>query len=74
MTLEQLNDRLATYLAAESKVLQAQEYTIGQGSTARRLTRADLGEIRAAITALRSEIEALSPTVRRRVLYARPAR
>jgi len=74
MTLEELNTRLAAYLAAETKILQAQEYTIGQGATARRLTRADLGEIRAEIKSLRVEIEAKAPASRRRVLYARPFR
>lgn len=48
-TYAELVARKADYLAAEAKVLKAQEYTVGQGSTARRLSRADLAEIRAAI-------------------------
>jgi hypothetical protein len=51
-TYAELLTRKADYLAAEAKVLQAQEYTVGQGGTARRLTRADLAEIRKAIADL----------------------
>lgn len=77
MTLAELLSRKADYLAAEAKALQAQEYVVGQGATGRRLTRADLGEIRAAIKELDRQIaehpdnpdRALRP---RRVRYLRP--
>lgn len=74
MTREQLQARLDAYLAAETKILQAQDYTIGQGSTARRLTRADLAEVRSAITDLRSQIAQLDNVTQRarRVVYLRP--
>lgn len=76
-TYAELVARKADYLAAEAKVLKAQEYTVGQGSTARRLARADLAEIRAAINALDRQIvdhpdnpdRARRP---RRVHYLRP--
>lgn len=74
MTREELQTRLDLYLAAEMKILQAQDYTIGQGSTARRLTRANLAEVQAEIKAIRSEISQLDLllTPSRRVFYLRP--
>lgn len=72
--LESAQARLAMYLEAEAKILQAQEYTVGQGSTARRLARADLAEVRDQITQLQREVAALQPTGSRprRVMYLRP--
>jgi hypothetical protein len=58
MTLTELQARLASYLAAEQKVLQSQEYVIGQGNTARRNRRADLEPIQAEITKLSAQIAA----------------
>jgi hypothetical protein len=74
VTREQLQARLDAYMAAELKVLQAQEYVIGQGATARRLTRADLGEIRKGIADTRNEIDRLDGIGlrHRRVIYLRP--
>lgn len=74
MTLEQLQTRLAAYMAAEVKILRGQEYVIGQGETARRLRRADLDEVRKAITDLNNEITAMQNAAAgtRRVLYMRP--
>lgn len=74
MTLEQLQTRLAAYVAAETKILRGQEYVIGEGQTARRLRRADLVEVRKAITDLSNEIAALEAATsgKRRVLYLRP--
>lgn len=75
MTLEQLQARLDAYLAAETTILNGgQEYTVGQGSTARRLTRADLATITSTIAALRVEINAAQPVASRvrRVSYLRP--
>lgn len=70
MTLEQLQTRLQAYLAAEAKILTGQEYQIGSGSTARRLQRADLAEVRAEISNLNAQIAAASQTTRR-VFYLR---
>lgn len=73
-TREQLQARLDAYLAAELKILSAQEYVIGNGATARRLTRADLAEVRKAITDIRAEMTLLGTSTRpvRRVTYLRP--
>lgn len=73
-TVEDIRGRLAAYLAAETAILKAQEYTVGQGSTARRLTRADLAEVRAAITDLQGQLERAEAVVTRarRVVYLRP--
>ena len=74
MTLEELRARLAAYLEAETKILAAQEYVVGQGSTARRLTRADLGEVRAEIQRLSAQIAQLEAATQRarRTVYLRP--
>ena len=72
---DDIRARLANYLAAETAILTgAQEYVVGQGATARRLTRADLAEVRAAIASLKTELaQAVSVTTRaRRVIYLRP--
>ena len=52
----ELQTRLAAYLAAEAKALQSQEYTVGQGNTARRNRRADLEQIRAGITEVTAQL------------------
>lgn len=52
-TIQQLRDRLAAYVAAETKILTGQEYAIGD----RKMKRADLAEVRAEIRKLASEIE-----------------
>ncbi|CAN5858379.1 hypothetical protein BH11PSE13_BH11PSE13_12250 [soil metagenome] len=74
MTTVELQTRLTAYLNAEAAILQAQDYTVGQGATARRLTRADLAEVRKAITDIRAEISQLNviETRARRVIYLRP--
>lgn len=69
MTPEQLQARLDAYMTAELKILQGQEYQIGQGATARRLRRADLSEVRAEIKSLQAQIASLTP---RRARYLRP--
>ena len=73
MTLQELIDRRASYLAAEQKILESQEYQVGQGSTARRSRRADLAEVRQAINEISSQIanaqNAASGT--RRIRYIR---
>ena len=69
-----LQTRLDAYLAAEAKILLKQEYTIGNGATARRLRRADLSEVRATIADLQQQIAAIDNQASgaRRVLYAVP--
>lgn len=65
MTLIILKNRLEMYLEAERKILSGQEYEIGN----RRLRRADLKEVRAAIEDLADEIEMLeSPQGRRKAV------
>lgn len=73
--LETLTTRRDAYLAAEIKILARQEYTVGDGSTARRLRYADLAEVRATIDSLTRQIERLEAQASgaRRVMYARPA-
>jgi len=69
--------RLANYLAAETAILTgAQEYVVGQGSTARRLTRADLEVVQRTIKELRSELVQVQSTTNRgrRVIYLGPLR
>lgn len=76
LTREQLQARLDAYLAAELKILTSQEYTVGDGSTARSNKRADLAKVQEQIASLSAEIAALdaSTSGQRRVYYARPAR
>ena len=70
-----LQARLDQYLAAEAKVLLKQEYTVGDGSTARRMRYADLAEIRSTIDSLTQQIQRIDAqsSGSRRVMYARPA-
>lgn len=76
MTEADLLARLAAYLSAEAAILAgAQEYTVGAGSTARRLTRANLGEVQQAIKEIRAELGVLQGArAGRRITYLRPAR
>lgn len=53
--LTTLQERLTRYIAAETKILSGQAYSIGNRS----LTRADLKEVRAEIIYLYSEIAKL---------------
>lgn len=67
--------RLSKYLDAETAILTgSQEYTVGQGSTARRLTRADLATVQQTIKELRAELaqEQAKTAGVRRVIYLRP--
>ena len=72
--LELAQQRLQQYLAAEARILQSQEYTVGQGGTARRNRRADLEQVQAGIKTVRSEIDQLQAIASRarRVTYLRP--
>ena len=72
MNLAQLQERLNAYLAAETAILQSQEYSID----GRRLRRADLEQVRAEIASLQGQVDkhADNPnrTRRRGVVYLRP--
>lgn len=71
--LQQAQARLADYLAAEKRILQSQEYSVGQGGTARRNRRADLEQVQAGIRECRAEIDRLQANPRgRRITYVRP--
>lgn len=73
-TLEQLQQRLQQYLDAEARILQSQEYTVGQGFSARRNRRADLEQVRAGIADCQQQIaqqQAVSARARR-VIQLRP--
>lgn len=72
--LELAQQRLDAYLAAEARILQSQEYTVGQGGTARRNRRADLEQVQAGIKAVRAEIDQLQAVANRarRITYLRP--
>lgn len=76
LTLTQLQERLAAYMAAELRILQSQEYTVGQGGTARKNVRADLDVVRAQIDTLTTQIAAhpdnTAARAVRRVRYLRP--
>lgn len=72
--LELAQQRLDAYLAAELRILQSQEYAVGQGGTARRNRRAELEQVQAGIKAVRAEMEQLNALAgrARRVTYLRP--
>ena len=75
LTLEQWRSRLADYIAAEQRILQSQEYMIGNGGTARRNRRADLERVQAGIKECAEEIaklESASNPRTRRVFRLRP--
>ena len=72
--LEAAQTRLADYLAAETRILQSQEYMVGNGGTARRNRRAELEQVQAGIKEVRLEIDQLQSVASRsrRVTYLRP--
>lgn len=76
-SLAELQTRLAEYRAAETRILQSQEYTVGQGGAARRNRRAELADVQAQIKALELDIDKHpdNPATRgaRRIRYLRPA-
>lgn len=71
ITLAVAQARLEAYLAAELKVLEGQSYEIG----GRRLTRADLSEIRAGVDAWNARVQALGGRAagRARAIVPRPS-
>lgn len=75
LTIEQWRERLAGYIASEKRILESQEYAVGQGGTARRTRRADLDAIQAGIRECNTEIAKLETAVNsqvRRVFRLRP--
>ena len=72
--LQLAQQRLDNYLAAEARILQSQEYTVGQGGTARRNRRAELEQVQAGIKATQAEIATLqaAQSGARRIIYLRP--
>jgi len=71
--LELAQQRLANYLAAEARILESQEYTVGQGGTARRNRRAELEQVQAGIKTAQAEIASLQAAqAGRRITYLRP--
>ncbi|SFF14902.1 DUF6148 family protein [Paracidovorax wautersii] len=70
--LQQARARLQAYLAAEVRILESQEYVIGNGGTARRNRRADLESVQAGIKEVRAEIQRLESLAEPRVAYIRP--
>ena len=56
-TLPELQTRLASYYAAEAKILEGgQSYSVGSAGGDRANTRADLGKIQTAIRSLEQQI------------------
>ncbi len=76
MTYADLLARLAEYLAAESRILKSQEYTVGQGGTARRNRRAELEQVQAGIADVQMQIsrhpDNPAAAGARRIRYLRP--
>lgn len=72
--LLQAEQRLASYLQAEQRILESQEYVVGDGGTGRRNRRAELETVRDAITQINSEIAQLRAASQgtRRVFYINP--
>lgn len=68
-SLDELKARLALYVMAEAKILQSQEYTIGDGGTARRNKRAELASVQAEIANLQAQIAKAEAAGQRRILY-----
>lgn len=72
--LDQARTRLQNYLAAEARILESQEYVIGNGGTARRNRRADLESVQAGIREARAEVTSLESQLQgdSRITYLRP--
>lgn len=75
-TLAELQTRKDAYLAAELRILNAQDYTISDGVINRRTRRAELEQVREAIKEIDAQIEALGggATGPRRVYTVRGCR
>lgn len=67
--------RLASYLAAEKRILDSQEYQVGQGQTARRNRRAELEQVQNGIRECQQKIGQLQAALAprgRRIINLRP--
>ncbi|UNV91836.1 MULTISPECIES: hypothetical protein [unclassified Comamonas] len=73
--LQSWKDRLTRYLDAEKRILDSQEYQIGQGSAARRNRRAELEQVQKGISECQQKIgqlQAASSPRGRRIVRLRP--
>ena len=73
--LQSWQDRLASYLAAEKRILDSQEYQVGQGQTARRNRRAELEQVQKGIRECQQKIGLLQAAMAprgRRIINLRP--
>lgn len=73
--LRSWQDRLASYLAAEKRILDSQEYQVGQGQTARRNRRAELEQVQNGIRECQQKIGLLQAAMAprgRRIINLRP--
>ncbi|WP_294261511.1 hypothetical protein [uncultured Comamonas sp.] len=73
--LQSWQDRLASYLAAEKRILDSQEYQVGQGQTARRNRRAELEQVQNGIRECQQKIGLLQAAMAprgRRIINLRP--
>lgn len=73
--LQSWQDRLASYLAAEKRILDSQEYQVGQGQTARRNRRAELEQVQNGIRECQQKIGLLQAAMvprGRRIINLRP--
>ena len=73
--LQSWQDRLASYLAAEKRILDSQEYQVGQGQTARRNRRAELEQVQNGIRECQQKIGLLQSAMAprgRRIINLRP--
>lgn len=73
--LQSWKDRLTSYLNAEKRILDSQEYQIGQGSAARRNRRAELMQVQKGISECQQKIgqlQAASSPVGHRIIRLRP--
>lgn len=73
--LQSWQDRLASYLAAEKRILGSQEYQVGQGQTARRNRRAELEQVQNGIRECQQKIGLLQAAMAprgRRIINLRP--
>ncbi len=64
--LEVWQSRLTDYLSAERRILDSQEYQIGQGIAARRNRRADLEQVQNGIRECQQKIAQLQASLARR--------
>ena len=73
--LQQWQERLANYLTAEKRILESQEYQVGQGQTARRTRRAELEQVQNGIRECQQKIGLLQAAMAprgRRIINLRP--